>query len=147
MTVQLLTHYSDNMAEVYRYEENVVGCFTHGAFYYGFENGFMPKLDKEPVTIYGQELYPGDKVVSFDSGNSRTSYGFTRGYMTYMGKMGSDLLFEVFDPQEKPKQGNLFSERPKWFLSFAYVGPDYGLLMFSQPGAGYDIHPKQIIKA
>ena len=134
------------MAEVYRYDENTIGCFQYGTFYYGFENGSEKTLIKEPVLIYGQQLIPGDKITGFESGNSRTSFSLSRGFMTYIGKRGADLLFDIYDPKAKPHQSNLFSQRPIWLISFTFIGPDSGLLMFSQPGACYDIHPRKITK-
>ena len=134
------------MANVYRYGENILGCFQNGVHYTGFENGAEGKVHREPVTIYGQTLVPGDKITGFDSGRKRTSFALTSGYMTYIGRSGIELYFEVYDPNKQPSQANLFQQRPKWLLTFHLVGSDCGLLMFSQPGAAYDIHPYKILR-
>lgn len=134
------------MADVYRYDENILGCFINGVFYYGFENGAESQVIKETVVLCDQQLVPGDVITGFDSGNKRTSYHLKYGYMTYVGRYKEGILFDVYDPKQKAQQGNLFQQRPKWFLSFALVGNNEGLLMFSQPGACWDIRPYKIIK-
>lgn len=133
------------MADVYRYNENTLWCFQYGTFYYGFENGSETQIKKEPVTLYGNTINPGDKIKGFDSGNKRTSFSLASGHMSYAGMIDSDLLFDIYDPDQKPQQNNLFQARPKWFLSFSLIGQNAGLLMFSQPGCCYDIHPLKII--
>jgi len=132
------------MAEVYRYTENLVGCFTQGLHYYGFEDHDLSRIEQEPVLLYDQEMKPGDKIVGFNSGNNRTSFMLTVGYMTYLGKIGNDLLFEVYDPTVEATQQDLFHQRPKWLLSFAYVSNFGGLFSASGPGKGYDIQPRTI---
>lgn len=133
------------MAEVYRYKDNTLGCFQDSLHYIGFENGIESLIKSEPVILYGQTLLPGDKINGFDSGNQRTSFSLKYGHMTYVGIYNRDLLFEIYNPKAKPAQTDLFMQRPKWYLSFALIGSDAGLLMFSSPGSAYDIHPKRIL--
>ena len=119
----------------------------HGVHYYGFENGTQPELNTDPVRLYGQTLTPGDKINGFDSGNSRTSYILADpgDYLTYVGRFGVDLLFQS-SPGKKPQQGNLFQQRPSWYLAFGYVSEFGGLFSASSPGTGWDIQPKKIIR-
>ena len=132
------------MAEVYRYGEKLLGYFTQGVKYLGFEDHDLSCVERDPVTIYDQELQPGDKITGFDSGKNRSSFMLESGYMTYVGKIGSDLLFEVYDPEAKPRQGDLFHERPLWLLAFGYISNFGGLFSYSGPGTGYDLQPRKI---
>lgn len=135
------------MAAVYRYNENTLGCYIHGMHYVGFENGTEDQVKPEPVTLYGNDLQPGDKITGFKSGSNRTSFSLNKDYMTYMGMYNGCLMFDIYEEGEDAYQGNLFEDqkKPVWYLSFAFIGSNAGLLMFSQPGAGYDIQPKTIL--
>lgn len=134
------------MAEVYRYNKNLIGCFTGGLHYFGFEDHNLSRIEQEPVLLFDYELKPGDKIAGFDSGNSRTSFLLKVGYMTYIGKIGDQLLFEVYDPSVGATQQNLFQKKPKWLLSFGYISNHGGLFSASGPGTGWDIQPKKIVK-
>jgi hypothetical protein len=134
------------MADVYRVSKNVLACYTHGVCYTGFENGSETCIEKIPVTLYGNTLTPGEKITGLISGKDRTSFELDYGYMTYMGIFNNELLFEICDPKENVRQLSLFSTPPKWMLSFSLIGTNAGLLMFSQPGACYDIHPFKITR-
>jgi len=134
------------MAEVYRFLENVLSCYQHGQHYFGFENGSESLIHEAPATIYGNTLNVGDPVKGFDSGKDRTSFILTSGYMTYKGWFDRDIVFEITEANKKHHQGNLFHQRPKWMLSFGFLGPESGLLMNSANSCYYDIHPHKIIK-
>lgn len=134
------------MAEVYQISENILSCFTRGVSYMGFTNGAESCIDKEPIKVIGEVIKPGDMITGFDSGKKRTSFILNYGYMTYVGKRDVSLLFEVYDSKSRAKQGDLFSERPKWYLDFSMIGEWDGFLMFSQPGAAFDIRPKKILR-
>ncbi len=133
------------MAEVYKQSENVLVCYTRGLNYTGFLKGAEKELDQEPVQLEGGTLTPGDRIVGFKSGNSRTSFLLQYDYMTYLGKNGPELYFDIYDSKSHAKQGNLFEERPLWLLTFPMADPGC-LLMFSKPGAGWDIRPREIIR-
>lgn len=134
------------MAEVYRYAENVLGCFVNNLLYTGFEHGAEKQIRQEPFSVFGNEVSPGDLIESFDSGNSRTSFGFEKAFLKYVGRYKEhELLFEVIDKKPKPQQSGPFDIPTKWFLSFAYVGETAGLLMFSSPSTCYDIRPQKVV--
>ena len=134
------------MAEVYQYSENILLCIQNSVHYYGFLNGSEEKINREQVTLYGNTMNPGDKIIGFDSGNVRTSFSLSYGYMTYAGIFSASILFEIYNPKKKPSQADLFNKPPKWFLSFALIGSDSGLLMQSSASGFYDIHPHNIIR-
>jgi hypothetical protein len=132
------------MADVYQHSENVLSCIQGNVHYYGFINGSEDRIKQEPITLYSNTINPGDKIIGFDSGKDRTSFELSYGFMIYAGKFGADILFEIIDPKKKPHQADLFNQRPKWFLSFAVIGPNSGLLMQSSACGFYDIHPHKI---
>lgn len=134
------------MAEVYQHSENVLFAIQYGSSYFGFENGSENQIKKEPITLYRNVINPGDKIKGFDSGKNRSSFILDYGYMIYSGIYEQNILFEIYDPKAKPRQTDLFNIRPRWFLAFALVGSNAGLLMFSAPGCCYDIHPIKIIQ-
>lgn len=135
------------MAEVYRISPNILSCYQHGQHYFGFENGSESLILEAPATIYGNTLNVGDQVKGFDSGKDRSSFILESGCMTYKGWFDRDIVFEISEPNKKKNyQGNLFQPRPKWMLSFGFLGPQSGLLMNSANGCYYDIHPYKILK-
>lgn len=132
------------MAEVYQHDENILCAFHYGIFYYGFKHGSECQIKSEPVWLKGNVINPGDKVIGFDSGKDRTSFLLDAGYMVYRGYYSDCLLFEV--DTDKPKQNDLFNEKPKWHIAFGLIKCTEILLMMSQNGCGYDINPIKIIK-
>ena len=132
------------MAEVYRVIENVLSCYQFGMHYFGFENGSETLIVNKPVTIYGNTLNVGDQIKGFDSGKDRSSFILKSGHMTYVGWFDKDILFEINGPN-KHSQSDL-QQRPKWRLSFGFLGEQSGLLMNSAYCCYYDIHPLKIIK-
>lgn len=132
------------MAEVYQHDENILCAFKGGIFYYGFEKGSESQIKSEAVNLKGDVINPGDKIIGFDSGKDRTSFLLDAGYMVYRGHYNDCLLFEV--DTDKPKQANLFNERPKWHVAFGLIKCTEILLMMSANGCGYDINPLKIIK-
>ncbi len=133
------------MSEVYQINENRLGCFTNGLNYTGFLNGSETQLNLEPVELHGGTLTPGDKIIGFYSGNSRTSFLLEYDYMVYRGRLTEELYFEIYDSKSNAKQGNLFEQRPEWYLTFHMAQSDC-LLMFSQPSACWDIRPYKIVR-
>lgn len=134
------------MADVFQLNENTLMCFTQGLHYIGFLNGTESALDMAPVQVNDEVITPGDKIVAFESGNNRTSFNLSRGYMQYMGKLETDLLFDIYDPKAPAKQQNLFDKRPVWLLAFSQVSRYGGFLMFTSRSTSYDIVPKKIIR-
>lgn len=134
------------MADVFQLNENTLVCFTQGLHYIGFLNGSESVLDMTPVQVNDELITPGDKIVAFESGNNRTSFNLSRGYMEYKGRMEENLLFEIYDPKAPARQQNLFDKKPLWLLSFVQVSVYGGFLMFSSKSTSYDIHPKKIIR-
>ncbi len=134
------------MADVYKLSDNILMCFQSGLTYYGFLNGSENSLITEPVQVNDEVIDPGDRIVAFESGNNRTSFNLSRGYMEYKGRMAENLLFEIYDPKSPAKQQNLFDNRPLWLIAFAQISVTGGFLMFSSTSTSFDIHPKEIIR-
>lgn len=134
------------MAEVYQYDENVLGCFTDGLHYTGFENGAESQVAEEPFTVFGNTIQPGDIIKAFESGNSRTSFELKDAKLKYIGRFNGEVLFDVIEENPNPRQAGLFDRQTKWLLSFAYVGETAGLLMFSSNQACYDVRPHLIVR-
>lgn len=128
------------MAEVYQHDENILCAFNRGIFYYGFEHGSEYQIKSEPVSLKGNIINPGDKIIGFDSGKDRTSFLLDAGYMVYRGYYSDCLLFEV--DTDRPKQ----TDSAKWHIAFGLIKCTEILLMMSANGCGYDINPIKIIK-
>jgi len=135
------------MADVYRQNDNVLQCYAHGLNYVGFERGYESVINPIPLMLFGNTIVPGAKIKALQSGNDRTSFELKDSPITYAGVYDNHVLFEFEEETKSQQQGRLFDEpkRPKWYLAFVYAGETAGLLMFSQPGACYDIRPHQII--
>ncbi|PTN08062.1 hypothetical protein C8N47_111102 [Mangrovibacterium marinum] len=135
------------MADVYRYKENVLDCYAYGMEYIGFENGQERDIKKDPLKVFGHTIMPGSKITALDSGSDRTSFKIDDTYIVFAGLYDGHALFEIEEETAEVVQGSLFDEPkpPKWFLAMAYVSETAGLLMFSQPGACYDIRPLNVV--
>lgn len=127
-------------------KENVLIYYTRGINYYGFENGAEEKeVITKPVTLAGETLKPGDKIVGFESYNKRTGYKLAYDYMTYRGMYEAFLLFEIYDSKQKAEQKNLFQEKPHWLLAFARITEE-DIQVFSSPATSWDIKVRKILR-
>jgi len=124
--------------------DNIFPIFTNNLNYFGFTNGAEKTINQEPAEIGEHTLNVGDRIVGFSSGKKRSSFLLSYDYMTYMGKQGPFLLFDVTD-SKTPVETSLFQERPVWYLAFAWFPDRFRLHMYSTPATSWDIDPKEII--
>lgn len=124
--------------------DNIFPIFTRGLNYYGFTNGAEKTINQEPAEIGDETLNVGDRIVGFSSGKKRSSFLLDYDYMTYMGKRGNFLLFDITDSKTQVET-SLFQESPIWYLAFAWFPDRFRLHMCSSPGASWDIDPKEIV--
>lgn len=130
---------------LYEINENTLIYFTKGVCYKGFmQNSEEKQLEAGSIALAGEMLEVGDKIVGFRGNKDRDTFMLAYDYMIYKGRIGPELLFEVYDHKESKIQ-SLFQERPMWLLSFIRISED-SLQMMSSKSTSWDITVNQIVR-
>lgn len=129
-----------------RVKENVLKTYSKAFPLYGFENeSEKTEIEQKPITLNGETLQIGDKIVGFESDSQRTEFKLKRDYMTYVGLFEGFMLFKFYESQKKPRQGNLFQKDPYWCVAFLKITED-SLQVFSSSSTSWDITINKILR-